>query len=127
MLSFLDVLLKRVDGSCVHLVYRKRTFYGLYMKYDRLVPIQYKRSLVYGLVNRSNCHSVESFEEEVKFKKTLLVPVATHINLSVDSIINTFNQSKTDYPLAQERNQYLCYYHSILQKQLNRIMGKVAP
>ena len=74
MLSFLDVLVTRVDGTFCTSVYRKPTFSGLFMKYDSFVPAQYKRSLVYGLINRSwkICSSVESFENEVKFLKNIL-------------------------------------------------------
>ena len=47
ILSFLDVLVTRVDGTLCTSVYRKPTFSGLFMKYDSFVPAQYKRSLVY--------------------------------------------------------------------------------
>ena len=45
MLSFLDVLVTRVDGTLCPSLY-KPTFSDLFMKYDSFVPIQYKRSLV---------------------------------------------------------------------------------
>ena len=61
MSSFLDVLITRKDGILCTSVYRKPAFSGLFMKYDSFVPIQYKRSLLYGLINRSwkICSSVE--------------------------------------------------------------------
>ena len=83
MSSFLDVLVTRVDGTLCTSVYRKHTFSGLFMKYDSFVPIEYKCTLVYGLINRSwkICSSVESFENEVKFLKNILGAL---MNLSVD-------------------------------------------
>ena len=54
-LSFLDVWIKGLtDGSTSTSIYRKDTFSGLYMKYNSFVPPQFKRSLVYGLLNSSH-------------------------------------------------------------------------
>ena len=105
MLSFLDVLVTRVDGILCTSVYRKPTFSGLFMKYDSFVPAQYKRRMVYGLISRSwkICSSVESFENEVNFLKTFLVPMVTLIHLSIDRSGNSSNQSRiqiVSYPLA---------------------------
>ena len=53
-LAFLDVLLTRTtDGSIVTSIYRKPTFSGLYMKWDRFVPKSYKKGLVNCLVFRA--------------------------------------------------------------------------
>ena len=120
MLSFLDVLVTRVDGTLCTSVYRKPTFSGLFMKYDSFVPIQYKCSLVYGSINRSwkICFSVESFESEVKFLKNILGAYGyLYKFISRQISLNSLNQSRiqiVSYPLAQKRNQYFCYYHSVM-------------
>ena len=54
VLPFLDVLVTRTpDGNIETFVYHKKTFSGLYIKYDSYVPISFKRNLVHGLLNRA--------------------------------------------------------------------------
>ena len=138
MLSFLDVLVTRVDGTLCTSVYRKRTFSGLFMKYDSFVPIQCKRSLVYGLINRSwkICSSVESFENEVKFLKNILGANGypyKFISRQINKFIKSKQNSNSQLPIGPEKKSVFlllpfCGDNSTkLQKQLIRIMGKVAP
>ena len=104
MLSFLDVLVTRVDGTLCISVYRKPTFSGLFMKYDSFVPSQYKRSLVYGLIiNRSwkICFSAD----HLKIKSNFLLPMVMLINLSVDRPVTSINQSKIQIFIANEKDQ----------------------
>ena len=73
-LPFLDVCVKReLDGTLSTSVYRKPTYSGLLMKYDSFVPIEFKRSLIYGLVNRAwrICSSETNFQRDVDYVKCL--------------------------------------------------------
>ena len=52
-ISFLDILLKRnLDSSFSTSVYRKKTFTGLYIKWDPFTPRKYKINLVRTLAYR---------------------------------------------------------------------------
>ena len=74
-IPFLDVLIARTeDGLIKTTLYSKRTFTGLYMRYDSFVPQNLKDSLIRGLINRAwrICSSDEFFQKEVGFIKDLL-------------------------------------------------------
>ena len=86
-LSFLDVLISRTDdGKIETSVYRKKTFSGLYMKNDSFVPLSFKNSLVYSLLNRTFkiCSSNEIFKKEVEIVKDILLCNGFLVIISID-------------------------------------------
>jgi hypothetical protein len=139
-LPFLDVLVaKTSDGKISTSVYRKKTFSGLYMKHDSFVPASFKRSLIYGLLNRAFriCSSHELFQHEITVIKNILLSngfPSTNINRLVKKFLQKKHNPQFDLPLLgpEKRPLFLslpyCGQNSnILKRQLERIIGKIAP
>ena len=139
-LSFLDVLISRTDdGKIETSVYRKKIFSGLYMKNDSFVPLSFKNSLVYGLLNRTFkiCSSNEIFKKEVKIVKDILLCNSFSCNY-INRLIKRFlNQKECSEVKQQEfgperKSLFLslpyCGVNSNkLKRQVERIVCKIAP
>ena len=139
-LSFLDVLIKRLtDGSISTSIYRKDTFSGLYMKYNSFVPPQFKRSLVYGLLNRCwrICSSYELFKQEYEFVKQLLICNGFPVQF-INRQFKNFMSKKVNRELPlpsfgpEKRQVFLflpyCGINSIkLKRQLERLINAISP
>ena len=139
-LSFLDVLIKRLtDGSISTSIYRKDTFSGLYMKYNSFVPPQFKRSLVYGLLNRCwrICSSYELFKQEYEFVKQLLICNGFPVQF-INRQFKNFMSKKVNRELPlpsfgpEKRQVFLflpyCGINSIkLKRQLARLINAISP
>ena len=52
-LAYLDVLLTKTETGLESTSYRKNTHIGLYNKWESLSPLQYKKSIIKSLLNRS--------------------------------------------------------------------------
>ena len=93
---YLDILITRhSNGKLTTKVYRKPTYTGLYLRWDSFVPKQYKKGLVKCLLNRTwhICSSVENFDQEVDFIRSILAKNGYPLNF-IDTITKNFIQSK---------------------------------
>ena len=139
-LSFLDVLVERLsDGRLSTCVYRKATFSGLYLQWDSLVPKQYKRGLVTGLISRAwkLCSSYDLFHQELSFLKKML-QCNGYPSTFIDSCVNRFlsrtysSQDKEDQLGPKKKPAFICLpycgINSIkVKRQLLRLVSTVAP
>ena len=142
-LPFLDVLVTRTpDGNIETSVYRKKTFSGLYIKYDSYVPISFKHNLVHGLLNRAFkiSSSFEIFKQEVGVIKNILLSNGysynfinkhvKHFHNRQNASDNTFTQIPTFGPELRKVFIQLpyCGINSIkLKRQLERVLKIFAP
>ena len=139
-LPYLDILITRhSDGKLTTKVYRKPTYTGLYLRWDSFVPKQYKKGLVKCLLNRAwnICSSVENFDQEVDFIRSILAKNGYPLNF-IDTITKNFIQSKYTHDVKdpeygpEKRYIYVnlpfCGDHSQkLGRQLKRLYSKIAP
>ena len=139
-LPYLDILITRhSDGKLTTKVYRKPTYTGLYLRWDSFVPKQYKKGLVKCLLNRAwnICSSVENFDQEVDFIRSILAKNGYPLNF-FDTITKNFIQSKYTHDVKdpeygpEKRYIYVnlpfCGDHSQkLGRQLKRLYSKIAP
>ena len=138
-LPFLDVCVKReLDGTLSTSVYRKPTYSGLLMKYDSFVPIEFKRSIIYGLVNRAwrICSSETNFQRDVDYLKCLFSANGYPERFVVKCVKTVINRKGLDVvsPVyGPERKPVFislpyCGTNSLqLKRQLKRILLKKSP
>ena len=123
-LLFLDVLVSRKDGSLETSVYRKSTFSGLYMKYDRFVPAQFTHSLINGLFSRAwrLCSSSDIFLNENMYIKKLLTASGFPYHI-INKQLKRFLKAKSTNSISLPT-----YGHNglKLKRQLERLMNNIA-
>ena len=66
-LSFLDVLVSRIDNRFETGIYRKTTFSGVFTNFNSFIPTAYKHGLIYSLLFRCFriCSSFSKFHDEI--------------------------------------------------------------
>ena len=50
-LSFLDILIERINNKLLTSLYCKSTFSGVYMNFHSFLPLNYKKGLIYTLLH----------------------------------------------------------------------------
>ena len=139
-LPFLDVLITRNDeGNISTSMYRKKTFSGLYMKEDSFVPTSFKHNLIYGLLNRAFkiSSSGDIFKQEIKVIKNILISngfSCNFINKHIKHFLRKKHSSDNNLPSfgPEKKILFLCLpfcgiNSSKLKRQLERVIGKIAP
>jgi hypothetical protein len=140
VLPFLDVKVTRLaDGNLQTSVYRKPTFSGLFLKWESFVPKHFKKTLVYGLVNRAwkICSSYELFHGEVEFISSVLQAngyPANFINSCVKKCLDKLHSSSNNTVVygPERKPVFVCLPYCgnnslLLKRQLHRMFSVVAP
>ena len=99
-MSFLDVLVTRIDNSLVTSVYRKATFSGVFTNFYSFISIQFKASLISTLLYRCFhlTSSSELFHKEVERLRGILAKNAyptEFIDQCITSFLNKQYKNKT--------------------------------
>jgi len=138
IMPFLDVLIKRENGSFTTSVYRKQTFSGVYTNFNSFLDKSYKLGLVFTLLHRSYviCSSYTSFHLEICKLKDILLKNAYPLFI-IDKCIEKFllkvyNKSteKVDNEEKQEVTVSLPYLGKLsvdIKKSLVNIFKSTAP
>ena len=74
-LAFLDVNILKINNKIETALFRKKTFTGLFTKFSSAIPVQFKRNLIFTLVNRAFNISSNYFHlhKELKYLKDCLM------------------------------------------------------
>ncbi len=88
---FLDVQVSRSNGQFTTDLFRKRTFSGLYMKFDSLLPYQYKLGLVRPLLYRAYriCSCYDKVHSQFQLTHDLMLKNGFPSNM-LDTVIGKF-------------------------------------
>ena len=105
-LPFLDVFIKRDNGSFTTLLYRKQTFSIIYTNFNSFLAKSYKLGLVFMLLHRSYiiCSSYNDFHLEIHKLEDILL--------------------KNAYPLLLI-NAFVIFSIRCTQKQMNRLLQRM--
>ena len=138
-LPFLDVLVKREPKGCISTtIYRKPTFAGVYLKWDSFVPKQFKRGLVFGLINRAwrICSTFDNFHQEMLFLKKVLAgngyPL-TFFDRCLDKfLMNKYKCNSCPVNGPEKKCVVLCLPYigdecEKVKRQLTRLLSSVVP
>jgi len=104
-ISFLDILVKRCpDNSFMTSVYRKKTFTGLYTKWDSFTPRKYKINLIRTLTYRCFriCSSASLLHSAIQDLRKLLLQNGYPqgiITYNVNDVLNR-HRNKPDTPVS---------------------------
>ena len=104
-IPFLDILVKRCPNNAfVTSVYRKKTFTGLYTKWDSITPRKYKINLIRTLTYRffRNCSTASLLQSAVEDLKRLLLQNGYPrgiITFNINDALNK-NKNKPNEPVA---------------------------
>ena len=90
-MPFLDFEFFREDGRIKSTVYRKPTFTGVYSHFESLLPLVYKKGLIFTLLYRifHICSTFEIIVEEVNKLKSIILKNGYPVTL-IDKCINIF-------------------------------------
>ena len=106
MIPFLDILVKRCpNNTFVTSIYRKKTFTGLYTKWDSFTPRKYKINLIRTLTYRCYriCSSASLLQSAVDDPRKLLLQNAGYpqgiITYNVNDVLNK-NRNKPNSPVS---------------------------
>jgi len=134
-LSFLDILIININGTFQTTIFRKKTFTGLYTKWDSFLPRKYKVNLINTLIDRfwNICSDKDLFDREVSYLKELLMKngyPSGIINYNVRNYIEKRNGLRTDVKEGPEKLSlllilpYLGFQSEKFRKKLNGLVSK---
>ena len=133
-IPFLDVSVKRLDNSFLTSIYRKKTFTGLYTKWDSFTPRKYKINFIRTLTYRCLriCSSSSLLQSALNDIKDLLSRngyprgVVTYMN----DVVNR-NRNKPEDPITTEPKRdvfivlpYMGLQSKFITKQLKSCIYK---
>ena len=122
-IPFLDILVKRCpDHSFMTSVYRKKTFTGLYTKWDSFTPRKYKINLIRTLTYRCFriCSSASLLHSAIQDLRKLLLQNGYPqgiITYNVNDVLNR-HRNKPDTPVATVLNQRPFGLSRVSQKEI---------
>ena len=135
----ISIVHRNQDESISSTLYRKPTFSGLFLKWDSYVPKYFKKTLIYGLVNRAwkICSTHELFHQEIVFITSVLhangYPI-NFVNQCVKQCLDKFHDTPHNRPTygPEKKCVFLmlpyCGVNSMtLKRQLQRMLSAIAP
>ena len=135
-LSFLDINIIKKDDLFLTTIYRKKTFTGLYTKWDSFTPRKYKINLINTLLDRfwKICSNETLFNKECEYLKDLLMKngyPSGIIHYNINNFIKKRNlpepQVLTEGPKKLTLNiilPFLGYQSDALRKKINNLLFK---
>ena len=134
-LPFLDILIIKENNQFQTTVFHKKTFTGLYTKWDSFIPRKYKVNLINTLLDRfwKICSNDNLFNQEVTNLKQLLIRNGYPngiINYNIKNFIkrkNTTNSTTVEGPEKLTISlilPYVGYQSDVLKKKLCSFLSK---
>ena len=112
--SFLDVPITRMNNKLVRLLYRKKIFSGVYVNYNSLLPLKYKKGLVYTLILRAFniCANYNTLHNEVQYLKSIwqkkLFPIFFNDSCIRRFLDKLFITRRTSDSVSDEKEIFIC-------------------
>jgi hypothetical protein len=136
-LSYLDVMICRINNVFETSIFRKKTFTGLGLRYDSFVPKSYKHNLITCLLGRAHriCSSYDAFMTEVNHLRVYFsgnfFPEKVFENLS-RKFINDIGQGKITIPTVPKKPvfvklPFIGKDSYSLRRKLNSLIGRFYP